>query len=91
MTDSVNPKKSAPVRGLYPDIEPYDSGHMPTGGKHRIYYEQSGNPEGLPVVVLHGGPGGGTSPNLRSYFNPDGYRIVMLDQSGCGKSTPHAS
>jgi len=79
------------MRGLYPDIEPYDSGHMPTDGKHKIYYEQSGNPQGLPVVVLHGGPGGGTSPNLRSYFNPDGYRIILLDQRGCGKSTPHAS
>jgi len=91
MTDSVNSTKSAPMRGLYPDIEPYDSGHMPTSGKHKIYYEQSGNPEGLPVVVLHGGPGGGTSPNLRCYFNPDGYRIILLDQRGCGKSTPHAS
>ena len=76
---------------LFPDIEPYDSGHLTVGGKHRIYYEQCGNPEGLPVVVLHGGPGGGTSPNLRSYFNPDGYRIILLDQRGCGKSTPHAS
>ncbi|MDI7775206.1 prolyl aminopeptidase [Asticcacaulis sp. EMRT-3] len=89
MTDSVK-TKSAP-RGLYPDIAPYDAGHMPTGGKHRIYYEQCGNPEGLPVVVLHGGPGGGVSPNLRCYFNPDGYRIILFDQRGCGKSTPHAS
>ena len=76
---------------MYPDIEPYDTGHMATGGKHRIYYEQCGNPAGIPVVVLHGGPGGGTSPNLRCYFNPDGYRIILLDQRGCGKSTPHAS
>ena len=90
MTDSVNSRPAAP-RGLYPDIEPYDSGHMATGGKHRIYYEQCGNPAGVPVVVLHGGPGGGTSPNLRCYFNPDGYRIILLDQRGCGKSTPHAS
>lgn len=89
MTDSV--KTSARPRGLYPDIDPYDAGYMPTGGRHRIYYEQCGNPEGLPVVVLHGGPGGGVSPNLRSYFNPDGYRIVLFDQRGCGKSTPHAS
>ncbi len=96
MTDSVNSRSSAASRadaprGLYPDIEPYDSGHMATGGKHRIYYEQCGNPAGVPVVVLHGGPGGGTSPNLRCYFNPDGYRIILLDQRGCGKSTPHAS
>ena len=90
MTDSVNSRPAA-TRGLYPDIEPYDSGHMATGGKHRIYYEQCGNPAGIPVVVLHGGPGGGTSPNLRCYFNPDGYRIILLDQRGCGKSTPHAS
>ncbi|EGF93424.1 proline iminopeptidase [Asticcacaulis biprosthecium C19] len=91
MTDSANSKPRSAPRGLYPDIEPFDSGHMATEGKHRIYYEQSGNPAGLPVVVLHGGPGGGTSPNLRCYFNPDGYRIIMLDQRGCGKSTPHAS
>ena len=90
MTDSIN-SKPQPSRGLYPDIEPYDSGHMPTGGKHRIYYEQCGNPAGVPVVVLHGGPGGGCSPNLRCYFNPDGYRAVLFDQRGCGKSTPHAS
>ncbi len=83
--------RPAATRGMYPDIEPYDTGHMATGGKHRIYYEQCGNPAGIPVVVLHGGPGGGTSPNLRCYFNPDGYRIILLDQRGCGKSTPHAS
>ena len=91
MTDSVTTKTQNMPRGLYPDIEPYDSGLMPTGGKHKIYYEQSGNAAGLPVVVLHGGPGGGTSPNLRSYFNPDGYRIILFDQRGCGRSTPHAS
>ena len=90
MTDSMNSRPAA-TRGMYPDIEPYDTGHMATGGKHRIYYEQCGNPAGIPVVVLHGGPGGGTSPNLRCYFNPDGYRIILLDQRGCGKSTPHAS
>lgn len=90
MTDSMTPRPAA-TRGMYPDIEPYDTGHMATGGKHRIYYEQCGNPAGIPVVVLHGGPGGGTSPNLRCYFNPDGYRIILLDQRGCGKSTPHAS
>lgn len=87
MTDSATFK---PLRGLYPEIEPYDTGHMSVG-RHRIYFEQSGNPNGVPVVVLHGGPGGGTSPNLRCYFNPRGYRIIMLDQRGCGKSTPHAS
>ncbi len=91
MTDSANSKPKSAPRGLYPDIEPYDSGHMATEGKHRIYYEQCGNPAGLPIVVLHGGPGGGVSPNLRCYFNPEGYRVVLFDQRGCGKSTPHAS
>ncbi|MGA9657512.1 MAG: prolyl aminopeptidase [Asticcacaulis sp.] len=91
MTDSLNPAQPKLSRGLYPDIEPYDSGHMPTDGKHKIYYEQSGNPNGIPVVVFHGGPGGGSSPNLRCYFNPEGYRIILFDQRGCGKSTPHAS
>ncbi|WAC49472.1 prolyl aminopeptidase [Asticcacaulis sp. SL142] len=88
MTDSLNPR---PAKGLYPAIEPYDAGFMAAGGRHRIYYEQSGNPDGVPVVVLHGGPGGGTSPNLRCYFNPKLYRIILFDQRGCGKSTPHAS
>jgi proline iminopeptidase len=78
-------------KGLYPEIEPYDTGYMPTEGKHQIYYEQSGNPQGIPVVVVHGGPGGGTSPNLRCYFNPKAYRIILFDQRGCGKSRPHAS
>ncbi|UDF02959.1 prolyl aminopeptidase [Asticcacaulis sp. AND118] len=78
-------------RGLYPEIEPYDTGYMPTEGKHQIYYEQSGNPQGIPVVVVHGGPGGGSSPNLRCYFDPKAYRIILFDQRGCGKSRPHAS
>jgi len=78
-------------RGLYPEIEPYETGYMPTEGKHQIYYEQSGNPQGIPVVVVHGGPGGGTSPNLRGYFNPQAYRIILFDQRGCGQSRPHAS
>ncbi|MFT3997633.1 MAG: prolyl aminopeptidase [Asticcacaulis sp.] len=81
----------SPTKGLYPEIEPYDTGYMPTEGKHQIYYEQSGNPQGIPVVVVHGGPGGGTSPNLRCYFNPQAYRIILFDQRGCGKSRPHAS
>jgi proline iminopeptidase len=88
MTDSPAIK---PANGLYPEIEPYQSGYMATSGKHEIYYEQSGNPNGLPVVVLHGGPGGGTSPNLRCYFDPKAYRIILFDQRGCGKSKPHAS
>ena len=94
MTDSTTPERKSmtpgPQKGLYPEIEPYDMGHM-KAGRHDIYYEQSGNPKGVPVVVLHGGPGGGTSPNLRCYFNPDKYRIILFDQRGCGKSRPHAS
>ncbi|WP_428363331.1 alpha/beta fold hydrolase [Leptodesmis sp.] len=57
---------------------------------HQIYYEQSGNPQGKPVVFLHGGPGGGSIPIYRQYFNPDRWRIIIFDQRGCGKSTPHA-
>lgn len=77
-------------RGLYPEIEPYDSGMLEVDAPHRLYYEQSGNPEGKPVVFLHGGPGGGTSPKYRRFFDPKAYRIVLFDQRGCGKSTPHA-
>jgi proline iminopeptidase len=76
---------------LYPPLEPYDSGLLFVGDGHRVYWEQSGNPEGRPVVFLHGGPGGGTSPWHRRFFDPERYRIVMLDQRGSGHSTPHAS
>jgi len=64
---------------------------METGDGHSIYVEQCGNPEGIPVVVLHGGPGGGCSPAMRRYFDPEHYRIVLFDQRGCGRSRPHAS
>jgi proline iminopeptidase len=76
---------------LYPDIEPYDSGMLLVGDGHRVYWEQSGNPEGKPVIFLHGGPGGGTSAWHRRFFDPERYRIVLLDQRGCGRSTPHVS
>ncbi|MEM6375405.1 MAG: prolyl aminopeptidase [Pseudomonadota bacterium] len=75
---------------LYPSIEPHDRRMLDVGDGHTIYVEQSGNPEGLPVVVLHGGPGGGCSPAMRRYFNPDKYRIILFDQRGCGRSKPHA-
>jgi proline iminopeptidase len=78
------------MRQLYPAIEPYTHGHLQVSDLHRIYFEQSGNPEGKPVVVLHGGPGGGCLPEYRQYFNPQQWRIIMFDQRGCGKSTPHA-
>jgi proline iminopeptidase len=77
-------------RSLYPEIEPYDSGFLKVSELHTLYYEQSGNPNGKPVVFLHGGPGGGTNPKCRRFFDPAVYRIVLFDQRGCGKSTPHA-
>lgn len=64
---------------------------LPVGDGHRIYVEQCGNPHGIPVVVLHGGPGGGCSPSMRRYFDPAVYRVVLFDQRGCGRSRPHAS
>ncbi|HZH90017.1 MAG TPA: prolyl aminopeptidase [Pyrinomonadaceae bacterium] len=79
------------MRDLYPAIEPYDQGMLPVSPVHTLYYEQSGNPEGLPVVFLHGGPGGGTVPDYRRFFDPAAYRIVLFDQRGSGKSTPHAN
>jgi proline iminopeptidase len=81
---------SPPIRSLYPEIEPFDSGLLKVSALHTLYYEQSGNPNGKPVVFLHGGPGGGTSPKCRRFFDPAIYRIVLFDQRGCGKSTPHA-
>jgi len=77
-------------RTLYPQIEANRSSFLDVGGGHRIYYEESGNPDGKPVVFLHGGPGGGVSADMRRFFNPDVYRIVLFDQRGSGKSTPHA-
>ncbi|OAZ40225.1 prolyl aminopeptidase [Microbacterium arborescens] len=83
---------SAALAGiLYPEIEPYETGFLLAGDGQRVYWEQSGNPEGKPVVFLHGGPGGGTSPWHRRFFDPEAYRIILFDQRGCGKSTPHAS
>ncbi|MEQ8382037.1 MAG: prolyl aminopeptidase [Coleofasciculus sp. A1-SPW-01] len=78
------------MRELYPPIEPYNQGMLQVSNLHRISYEESGNPEGKSVVVLHGGPGGGSQPFYRLYFNPNQWRIVMFDQRGSGKSTPHA-
>jgi proline iminopeptidase len=78
-------------RTFYPDIQPFRSGYLSVGSGHSIYFEESGNPNGKPVVFLHGGPGGGTSPKQRRFFDPQRYRIVLFDQRGCGKSRPHAS
>ncbi|TDT73256.1 prolyl aminopeptidase [Litoreibacter halocynthiae] len=79
------------VAHLYPPIDPFDQQMLDVGDGHRIYVEQCGNPDGIPVVVLHGGPGGGCSPAMRRYFDPATYRIVLFDQRGCGRSRPHAS
>lgn len=80
-----------PRRDLFPEIESYASGWMSTGGPHEVWYEESGNPQGRPVVVLHGGPGGAVNPGMRRFFDPKKWRIVMFDQRGCGKSKPNAS
>ncbi|MCP5146057.1 MAG: prolyl aminopeptidase [Gammaproteobacteria bacterium] len=77
-------------RGLYPPIAPFDQGFLKVSDIHTLYYEQSGNPAGKPVVVLHGGPGAGCSPRMRQFFDPGRYRVILFDQRGCGRSTPHA-
>lgn len=76
---------------LYPPLEPYASGRLAVGDGHELYYEQCGNPDGQPVVVIHGGPGGGCNPTMRRVHDPLRYRIILFDQRGCGRSTPHAS
>jgi proline iminopeptidase len=73
---------------LFPDIQPYEQGYLRVSDVHEIYYEYCGNPEGLPVFVLHGGPGGNISPYYRRFCDPSVYRIVLFDQRGCGKSRP---
>ena len=88
--DKVSGQKRA-VTPLYPPIDPFDQRMMEVGDAHRVYVEQCGRPDGIPVVVLHGGPGGGCSPTMRRYFDPDVYRIILFDQRGCGRSRPHAS
>jgi len=73
---------------LYPKVKPYDSGFLNVD-QHQVYFEQCGNPNGKPALFLHGGPGGGGSENVRRFFNPDLYRIIIFDQRGCGRSKPH--
>ncbi|MFT8516769.1 MAG: prolyl aminopeptidase [Acetobacter persici] len=79
------------LRAPWPAIDPYAHGYLDTGEGHEIYWEECGNPHGIPVVFLHGGPGGGCSPAQRRLFDPSRYRIVLFDQRGCGRSRPHAS
>ena len=88
--DKVSGQKRA-VAHLYPPIDPFDQRMLDVGDGHRIYMEQCGRPDGIPVVVLHGGPGGGCSPAMRRYFDPAIYRVILFDQRGCGRSRPHAS
>ena len=81
---------SPQLRTLYPAIEPFASGFLQVSPVHRLYYEQCGNPDGKPVVFLHGGPGAGCGPNSRRFLDPAHYHIILFDQRGCGRSTPHA-
>lgn len=76
---------------LYPQIEPFRRARLPVTGGHELYVEQCGDPEGVPAIVLHGGPGAGCSPYMRRFFDPKHYRVVLFDQRGAGKSTPSGS
>jgi len=76
---------------LYPAFEPCRTEYLRVSGLHRIYFDESGNPQGKPAVFLHGGPGAGTTPQMRRFFDPGKYRLALFDQRGCGKSAPHAS
>lgn len=79
------------LKGFYPEITPNQHGLLSVDHGHQIYWEECGNPQGKPVVFLHGGPGGGCNANHRRLFNPEKYRIILFDQRGCGRSLPHAS
>ena len=87
--DKMVSQKSAAAH-LYPSIDPFDQRMLDVGDGHKVYVEQCGNPNGMPVVILHGGPGGGCSPAMRRYFDPAHYRVILFDQRGCGRSRPHA-
>jgi proline iminopeptidase len=76
---------------LYPSLEPYRSGTLDVGDGHSMYFEECGNPEGEPALLVHGGPGGGSNPTMRRFHDPNHYRIILFDQRGCGRSTPNAS
>jgi proline iminopeptidase len=91
MKENLGQNGAGPKSGLYPPIEPFRQQVMDMPGGHRVYVEQCGRADGAPVVVLHGGPGGGCSPGMRRFFDPTHYRTVLFDQRGCGRSAPHAS
>ena len=84
----MNNRSSGVRAELYPEIDPYNAGMLELDGRHRMYFEESGNPQGVPVVFLHGGPGAGAAPAHRRFFDPAHYRIVIFDQRGSGRSTP---
>jgi proline iminopeptidase len=79
------------LRTFYPTLEPYNTFRLPVSDIHTLYVEESGNPQGKPVLFVHGGPGAASSPKYRGFFNPEKYRIILFDQRGCGKSTPFAN
>jgi proline iminopeptidase len=79
------------MRTFYPPIEPFNTGMLRVSPVHELYYEESGNPDGQPAVFIHGGPGAGLVPEYRRFFDPEVYRVVLFEQRGCGRSTPHAS
>ena len=75
---------------LFPEIDPFNTGFLKVSDIHNIYFEEVGNPQGKPVVFIHGGPGGGITPDYRRFFNPSKWRVILFDQRGCGKSEPFA-
>jgi proline iminopeptidase len=91
MKENTPQSGNGPRSGLYPPIEPFRQQSLDMPGGHRVYVEQCGQPDGEPVLVLHGGPGGGCSPGMRRFFDPKHYRAILFDQRGCGRSTPSAS
>jgi len=86
----LSPSDQQNLRQFYPSIEPYEKGFLKVSNVHTLYFEQAGNPQGKPVIFLHGGPGGGLAAYYRQYFDPKAYRIVLFDQRGSGNSTPFA-
>lgn len=86
--DSQEQSRRPALLDLFPAITPYSSGFLEVDSTHNLYWEQSGNPDGVPIVLLHGGPGAGASPTHRRFFDPEHYRIVIFDQRGAGRSTP---
>ena len=85
----LSKERNLKMKTLFPEISPFKTHHLEVDSTHNVYVEESGNPEGKPVIFLHGGPGGGTGPKQRQFFDPSHYRIILFDQRGCGKSVPN--